>query len=110
MNKLSSVFLTHLDLLDDLDEIKVCTSYKSKSGEVTKGRIPATIKEFGTLEANYEVLKGWKTDTRKIRRFDELPDAAQSFVKFIEQKTKKEVVFVSTSADEEEGMLRTRLN
>lgn len=76
MNKLSSVFLTHLDLLDDLDEIKVCTSYKSASGEVTKGRIPATIKEFGTLEANYEVLKGWKTDTRKIRRFDELPDAA----------------------------------
>lgn len=76
MNKLSSVFLTHLDLLDDLDEIKVCTGYKSKGGEVTKGRIPATIKEFGTLEAKYEVLKGWKTDTRKIQRFDELPTEA----------------------------------
>ena len=110
MNKLSSVFLTHLDLLDDLDEIKVCTGYKTKSGEIIKGYIPATIKEFGTLEAHYEVLEGWKTDTRKVRRFDELPDAAQSFVKFIEKKTKKEVTFVSTSADEEEGMLRTRLN
>lgn len=70
------MFLTHLDLLDDLEEIKVCTSYKTKSGELIKGRIPATIKEFGTLEANYEVLKGWKTDTRKIKRFDELPTNA----------------------------------
>jgi len=76
MNKLSSIFLTHLDLLDHLDEIKVCTGYKTKNGEILKGYVPATIKEFGTLEANYEILKGWKTDTRKITRFDELPDAA----------------------------------
>jgi adenylosuccinate synthase len=72
--------------------------------------MPATIKEFATLEPVYEMLKGWKKDTRKVKRFDELPTEAQSFVKFIEQRSKKEVTFVSTSADENEGMLRTRLN
>jgi adenylosuccinate synthase len=99
-----------LDLLDHLDEIKVCTGYKTRSGEIIKGRLPASIKEFGQLEANYEVLKGWKTDTTKVKRFDELPTEAQSFVKFVEKKTKKEVTFVSVSADEDEGILRTRLN
>lgn len=53
INKLSSIFLTHLDLLDNLDEIKVCIGYKSPDGTVTKGRMPATIKEFASLTAQY---------------------------------------------------------
>lgn len=110
INKLSSIFLTHMDLLDHLDEIPVCTGYKDKLGNVTMGRMPATIKEFSDVTAEWVMLKGWKQDTSKCKRFDELPTEAQSFVKFIEQTTKKEVTFVSTSADEEEGMLRTRLN
>lgn len=60
INKLSSIFLTHLDLLDHLDEIKVCTGYRAADGTVTKGRMPATIKEFASLTAQYETLKGWK--------------------------------------------------
>lgn len=58
----------------------------------------------------YTTLKGWKSCTKQVKRFDELPTEAQSFVKFIEQTSKQEVTFVSTSADENEGMLRTRLN
>lgn len=43
INKLSSIFLTHLEVLDHLDEIKVCTGYRWPDGTVTRGRIPATI-------------------------------------------------------------------
>jgi len=39
-----------------------------------------------------------------------LPTEAQSFVKFIEQKARIEVSYISTSADEDEGMIRTRMN
>jgi len=108
-NKLSSIFLTHLDLLDDLDEVKICTGYKTPEG-VLRDRQPATIREYGTWTAEYTVLKGWKQDTRGCTRFADLPTNAQSFVKFIEKKSGKEVVFVSTSSDEDTGMLRTRLN
>jgi adenylosuccinate synthase len=76
INKLSSIFLTHLDLLDDLDEIKICTGYRWPDGSVTRSRLPATIREFSQVTAEYEVLKGWKSDTRKVRRFDELPTEA----------------------------------
>lgn len=99
-----------MNLLDHLDEIKICVGYKSADGTVTHGRMPATMKEFIDVEAEYVTLQGWKQDTSKCKRFDELPTQAQSFVKFIEKKTKKEVVFVSTSAEENEGMLRTRLS
>lgn len=70
INKLSSIFLTHVDLLDHLEEIKVCTGYRGLDGTVTQGRMPATIKEFSTLTAEYVTLKGWQQDTSKCTRFD----------------------------------------
>jgi len=68
--------VTHLDLLDELDEIKVCTAYKMKKEhqppegkksdeERCQGRLPASIREFGMWEAEFEKLKGWKADTKK---------------------------------------------
>ena len=60
INKLSSIFLTHVDLLDHLDEIPVCTGYRWPDGTVTSGRMPATIREFSLLEPVYETLKGWR--------------------------------------------------
>ena len=60
INKLSSIFLTHVDLLDHLDEIPVCTGYRWPDGTVTPGRMPATIREFSLLEPVYETLKGWR--------------------------------------------------
>lgn len=103
--------MTHLDLLDDLEEIKVCTGYKNKSGEtLPRGIMPSTIAEYASWTAQYETLKGWKKDTRNCKRFADLPTNAQSFVKFIEKKTRKEIVFVSVSSDPDEGLLRTRLN
>lgn len=60
INKLSSIFLTHMDLLDHLEEIPVCTGYRWPDGTVTSGRMPATIREFSLLEPVYETLKGWR--------------------------------------------------
>ena len=59
LNMLSSIFVTNLDLLDDFDQFKICTSYKvqssADSGDTTRigGRMPATIKEFGEWKAQY---------------------------------------------------------
>lgn len=98
-----------MDVLDDLEEIKVCVGYETPDGKVVKGGLPATVYEFGNMKAKYEVLKGWKTDTRNLQTFDDLPTEAQSFIRFIEQTTKKEVSYVSTCVDYDKGMLRTRI-
>ena len=87
VNKLSSLFVTHLDLLDDAKDIKVCTSYTKKSSqsdsreasgdsikrEKVTGVLPSTIKEYGEWEASYDTIKGWEQDTSKVTRFNSLP-------------------------------------
>ena len=70
--------------------------------------MPATISEFGEWKASYETVTGWGKDTTKEITFGGTPDDLQSFVRLLEQKIKKEVVFVSTSHEMEEGMLRVR--
>jgi len=89
--------------LDDLEEFKICTGYRvqssSDSGEPHEigGRMPATIQEFGEWKALYEKQTGWNCDTSKFITFGSVPDDLQSFVRMIETKAQREVVFVSTS-------------
>ena len=59
-------------------------------------------------EAQFETLKGWKKNTQKAAKFGDLPLESQSLIKMIEKKTKKEVAFVSTNSEDDEGMLRVR--
>jgi len=59
--------------------------------------MPATIQEFGEWKALYEKQTGWNCDTSKFITFGSVPDDLQSFVRMIETKAQREVVFVSTS-------------
>jgi adenylosuccinate synthase len=68
LNTINSLFVTHLDLLDELDQIKVCTAYQQRVEgadgtpeviEKIKGRLPASIREFGQWEPEFDILKGW---------------------------------------------------
>ena len=70
--------------------------------------MPATIKEFGEWKAIYQNVHGWKKDTEKAIMFGSLPDDLQSVVKLIEKKVRKEIVFISTSNDMNQGMIRVR--
>ena len=114
LNELSSVFVTHVDLLDDLKEFKICTGYSVHSsvdsGEpmIIEGRMPCNIRELGSWKAKYQKMHGWEEDTQKLITFGSVPDELQTFVRQIETKVKAEVVFVSTNAKEDEGMIRVR--
>ncbi len=70
--------------------------------------MPATIKELGAWKARYEEVKGWNCNSSKFITFGSVPNDLQSFVRFIETKAKREVVFVSTHPGIDEGMLRVR--
>ena len=59
INNLSSLYLTGLDVLDDLDEIKICKKYKF-GDEVIDGTLPALIDDFGLYTPEYKTMKGWK--------------------------------------------------
>ena len=80
-------------MLDDLDTIKVCTSYKI-NGE--------TINEFTTdfrilreVVPVYEELPGWKTDTSGVKDYRDLPKQAKSYVRYVESKINAPISIIS---------------
>lgn len=77
--------VTRLDILDDFDEIKMCTAYRV-NGKVLN-EIPASLKILAQVEPVYETFAGWKTDISKIRRYEDLPLNARKYLERMAQVT-----------------------
>ena len=96
--------LTKLDVMDELEEIPVCVAYRI-DGE-TSCEIPATCRELAKVEPVYERLPGWKTSTKGMSRWEELPAAAQQYLLFLENKSGVEVGCISTGPERTETIVR----
>jgi adenylosuccinate synthase len=85
LNGYSGINITKLDVLDDLDEIKIGVSYKLNGQRLSYGQMPSTLAELEAVEVEYETMKGWKTSIAHCRAFDDLPSEAQAYIKRIEE-------------------------
>ncbi len=83
INGLNRLILTKLDILDKLDKIKICTAYRYK-GKLIRD-FPSRESMWKESEPIYTELKGWGKDTSKITSFENLPQAAQDYLKRIEE-------------------------
>lgn len=85
INGINAWNLTKLDVLTGLSEIKVATGYFINNKEVFS--IPPTSNLIEKLEIKYKVFQGWKEDLSKCRTFEDLPENAKIYCKFIEDFT-----------------------
>jgi adenylosuccinate synthase len=99
-----SVAITKLDVLDDLDPIPVCVGYRLDGRDLDA--LPALVEDVARLEPRYEDRPGWRTRTTGVTRFEELPAAAKSYVRFLEEQGGAPAVFVSTGPRREETIWR----
>ncbi len=116
LNHLSGLYLTELDVLDELDEIKICKKYKyikpaSKEGEApteveVEGIHPTIINDFENLHPVYKTLKGWKQDITEVDEFEQLPENCKTLIKEIEKSSKVQVQYISVNNEEHDGLLR----
>lgn len=83
VNGLTEINLTKLDVLTGLDNLKIAISYKYK-GEYIKG-FPADTDLIDDFKVEYIELPGWKKDISKVKKFEDLPKAAQKYVQTIEK-------------------------
>lgn len=83
LNSLDYLAITRLDILDDLDVIKICTGYKYK-GEMLQ-EYSASLKILEAAEPVYEEMPGWKTPVSACRTYEELPEAARQYVERISE-------------------------
>jgi len=100
INGLTGIAITKLDILDGMETIKICTSYKH-NGKIYK-EFPKELNIFQECEPVYEETKGWKESTIGIRAFEELPDAAKAYVKKIENMLGVEAHMISTGQRRDE--------
>jgi adenylosuccinate synthase len=97
INGFSSVALTKLDVLDELDEIKVCTGYKL-DGKVCES-LPAVSQDLRRVEPVYATLPGWKSSTLGTTEMNSLPPNARRYIDFLSQQIGTEIGLVSTGPE-----------
>src|ERR671916_1203311 len=94
INGYDSIALTKLDVLDELDELKVCTGYRLDGRAIES--FPALPKDLRRVEPVYETLPGWKTSTVGATDLGRLPRAARDYVDFLSAQLATPVGLVST--------------
>ena len=95
---IKGIALTKLDVLDEFNEIKVCVAYNLNGKEIDY--LPASSEQQFKVKPIYRTFEGWKTSTSGIKKFSELPEQAQNYIKFIEKR--KFQVFLQV----QKGMIR----
>jgi adenylosuccinate synthase len=105
VNGISGIALTKLDVLDGLDEIRVCTAYRL-DGE-TIDYLPASQGAQARVEPVYEILEGWGETTRGARSWADLPAQAVKYVRHIEELIGAPIALLSTSPERDDTILVT---
>src|SRR5579862_7495378 len=103
INSTEWLVVTKMDVMDECDEIPVCTHYKI-DGKITDV-IPADIRGFSAIEPIYTTLPGWKSTTAGITEYDKLPKAAQDYLTFIAKESGAAIGMISTGPDRAETMM-----
>jgi adenylosuccinate synthase len=104
LNGLDTLALTKLDVLDEFDEIKICTAYNYR-GEVLKD-IPYGANVLEECVPVYETVKGWKSSTVGITQFEDLPPAAKDYIARLEELCETPAGIISTGPERTETIIR----
>lgn len=89
--------LMKLDVLDDLETIRICTKYKDYDS------FPA---DFSEIEPIYIDVPGWQSDTSKIKKFEKLPKQAQAYIKRLETLIGVPIKLISVGAERNQTITR----
>ena len=100
LSGVDSIALTKLDVLDGLQEIKICVGYRIRGVETEFP--PPLAEELKQIEPIYETLKGWQTSTKGCAKLEDLPKEARGYLHRIEALCGVPISFVSIGPGREE--------
>jgi adenylosuccinate synthase len=99
LSSMDSLALTKLDILDQLDEIKICTGYRL--GQRTLRSPPPIVEELGRVDPIYETLPGWKSSTKHVTSYRDLPVRAKQYLARISELVGVPISIVSLGPERE---------
>ena len=100
---IDGIALTKLDVLDNLDEIKMCVAYEVNGKKIDY--LPAAVEDQIKAKPIYKSFKGWNSSTKGIKKFNELPDNAKNYIKELEKFVETKVASISTSPERNDTIL-----
>ena len=100
---INGIALTKLDVLDELDEIKICIAYEINGKKIDY--LPAAVDDQLKVKPIYKVFKGWKCSTRGIKEFNKLPEKAKLYIKELEKFIEAKISSISTSPERKDTIL-----
>lgn len=103
LNSVTGICLTKLDVLDGLEELKICIGYRRNGEEVG---IPMDSDDFADIEPVYESMPGWAESTVEAKTVDDLPANAKSYIARVEELIGVRADIVSTGPDRYETIIR----
>jgi adenylosuccinate synthase len=107
INGLDALALTKLDVLDDLDTIRICTAYRCNGRTLTE--FPSDVGQLSKCEPVYEDMPGWNASTRGVQRFEQLPTAAQKYIERLETLSGVRAAIVSTGSERDATIVRNEI-
>ena len=103
LNGFDSIALTKLDVLDELDEIKVCVGYEIDGNGTDT--FPAVSSDLRQIKPVYETLAGWRSETLGVTNFADLPENARKYVEFLSDSVGVEIGLISTGPERDQTII-----
>ena len=103
INGLDCLAITKMDVLDDLDEIKVCVAYEIDGKRCED--FPSSSRIFARCQPIYKTVPGWKQSTADCRRLEDLPKQALDYLKFLAELMEVPIAIVSLGASRDQTII-----
>jgi len=100
---INGIALTKLDVLDDLDYIKICVAYELDGNTIDY--LPAAVDDQLKVNPIYKTFEGWKSSTKGIKKFQDLPENAKKYIGELEKFIETKVSSISTSPERNDTIL-----
>jgi adenylosuccinate synthase len=104
LNSLTGLVITKLDVLDDLDEIKICVGYQDNGNKLYE--FPSDIQTLALCTPIYETHPGWKQDISGITRYEDLPENARNYLDRVEELSGVPIKIVSVGPGREATIIK----
>ncbi len=105
VNGITDLALTKLDVLDGIEEIKLCVAYQC--GDKILKEFPAALSEMEQCRPIYETMPGWMCDISSCRKFEDLPKEAQDYIARIEELTDAKISIVAVGPERTQTIVRS---
>lgn len=103
INGVDAIAVTKLDVLDEMEEIKVCTAYELNGEQIDQ--VPLDLAQLTQVKPVLKTLPGWKQDCTGITSFGKLPQKAREYLEFIAKDLGVEICLISTGAKRDETIM-----